>query len=353
MRRFLLLLALLLIPATAMAQLGTVPYTFSPNTTIRSSEVNANLTYIHDNAVLRSGGVLTGTLTPRSMIPATPNTYDLGSASGTFRSLYLRTSAVLVGPSFNYNVSWANPAAERNISFEDPGGTDILVYKAATQTLSNKTIASPVFSGTSSGTYTFGGSATWAGNAIGATVGGTAQTSWTTGDFLYATASNTLGKRAIGTTGQVLTVSGGVPTWAGFNLQLLYENSGTDATAGAANVDTFALASTLTVKDTLLVVMEATLPTGTAAVQLYNSTDGVALSGSTNLGATPLTFYHLVDATTTTAVIGTRIHSATVAATNATFSTSYAGAWTIAYRHGGVSGGTVTWAWKIYKLAGQ
>lgn len=44
--------------------------------------------------------------------------------------------------------------------------------------------------------------------------GGTNQTTYTTGDLLYASASNTLSKRSIGTSGQVLTVSGGVPTWA-------------------------------------------------------------------------------------------------------------------------------------------
>lgn len=44
--------------------------------------------------------------------------------------------------------------------------------------------------------------------------GGTAQSTYTTGDLIYASASNTLAKRAIGTTGQVLTVAGGVPTWA-------------------------------------------------------------------------------------------------------------------------------------------
>lgn len=46
------------------------------------------------------------------------------------------------------------------------------------------------------------------------TSGGTNQTSYATGDLLYATATNTLGKRSIGTTGQILTVSGGVPTWS-------------------------------------------------------------------------------------------------------------------------------------------
>ena len=44
--------------------------------------------------------------------------------------------------------------------------------------------------------------------------GGTAQSTWTTGDLLYASAANTLAKRAIGSTGNVLTVVGGVPTWS-------------------------------------------------------------------------------------------------------------------------------------------
>ena len=46
-----------------------------------------------------------------------------------------------------------------------------------------------------------------------ATNGGTAQSTYTTGDLLYASASNTLSKLAIGTAGQTLVVSGGVPSW--------------------------------------------------------------------------------------------------------------------------------------------
>ena len=49
---------------------------------------------------------------------------------------------------------------------------------------------------------------------LAATNGGTAQSTYATGDIVYASASNTLSKRTIGTTGQVLTVAGGVPTWA-------------------------------------------------------------------------------------------------------------------------------------------
>ena len=69
----------------------------------------------------------------------------------------------------------------------------------------------------STNTFSYPGSitsATWNGSAIGATYGGTAQTSYTTGDILYASATNTLSKLAIGSTGQVLTISSGVPAWA-------------------------------------------------------------------------------------------------------------------------------------------
>lgn len=46
------------------------------------------------------------------------------------------------------------------------------------------------------------------------TLGGTGQTTISTGDLLYGSASNTLSKLAAGTNGHVLTLSGGVPAWA-------------------------------------------------------------------------------------------------------------------------------------------
>lgn len=49
---------------------------------------------------------------------------------------------------------------------------------------------------------------------LGYANGGTAQNSYTKGDFLYASSTNTLSKLGIGTTGQVLTVASGLPSWA-------------------------------------------------------------------------------------------------------------------------------------------
>ena len=80
-------------------------------------------------------------------------------------------------------------------------------------TLTGTTLASNVVTSslTSVGTITTG---TWNGSTIGPTYGGTGLTSYTTGDLLYASAANTLSKLAAGTNGYVLTLAGGVPTWA-------------------------------------------------------------------------------------------------------------------------------------------
>ena len=57
---------------------------------------------------------------------------------------------------------------------------------------------------------------TWSGTAVAETKGGTNQTTYTQGDILYASGSNTLSKLAKGTAGQVLTMNGGAtaPSWA-------------------------------------------------------------------------------------------------------------------------------------------
>lgn len=64
---------------------------------------------------------------------------------------------------------------------------------------------------TTLGTVTTG---VWNGTAVDATHGGTAQTSWATGDLLYASGVNTLAKLAAGSNTQILTLAAGVPTWA-------------------------------------------------------------------------------------------------------------------------------------------
>ena len=57
------------------------------------------------------------------------------------------------------------------------------------------------------------GAVTLAGTLASAN-GGTGFSTYTTGDVIYASASNTLSKLGVGSTGQILTVVAGVPAWA-------------------------------------------------------------------------------------------------------------------------------------------
>ena len=75
------------------------------------------------------------------------------------------------------------------------------------------------------------GAVTLAGT-LGTTSGGTGLTSYTTGDIIYASATNTLSKLAAGTNGYVLTLASGVPSWAVNNATTSRTTTTFTATAG-------------------------------------------------------------------------------------------------------------------------
>jgi hypothetical protein len=71
------------------------------------------------------------------------------------------------------------------------------------------------------------------GNALGSTNGGTGTATYTTGDILYASATNTLSKLPAGTNGQVLTLAAGIPSWSGSSANFLQLVRATTATDGS------------------------------------------------------------------------------------------------------------------------
>jgi hypothetical protein len=89
-------------------------------------------------------------------------------------------------------------------------GTDVQAYNSTLAA-----VAGGTYTGDDSiatvGTITAG---TWSATEISATKGGTGQTSYASGDILYASATDTLAKLAKGTDGQILTLASGVPSWA-------------------------------------------------------------------------------------------------------------------------------------------
>lgn len=114
-------------------------------------------------------------------------TYDLPPADGTVGQVLTTNGAGVL--------TWAVAGGGGGTvtSVDVSGGTTGLVFTGG-----------PIVA---SGTITMSGT-------LDETNGGTNQTTYTTGDIIYASAANTLSKLPIGTAGQQLTVSGGIPAWA-------------------------------------------------------------------------------------------------------------------------------------------
>lgn len=137
---------------------------------------------------------------------------------------------------------------------------------------------------TSGGPITTSGTVTLAGT-LAAANGGTGQNNYSTGDILYASASNALSRRTIGSTGQVLTVSGGVPAWvtpsSGGSVTSV---SGTGTVNGITLTGTVTTSGSLTLGGTLSGVSLSSQVTGTLPIG-NGGTGSTTQSGArTNLG---------------------------------------------------------------------
>lgn len=170
--------------------------------------------------------------------------------------------------------------------------------------------------------------------------------------------------------GQVLTcVSTSGSTmgleWREGPLKLLKSNNGTDASAGAATVDSFTI-SGLTANDSLevLYTLESSSQ-ATAGVFLTNATDSVnliSLVGGNTLGANTAVQGRAMlrqrqnVSTTFAATADGQILGGARSDTSASVSvtTAWTANWALALRHGGVTaGGTMKFGWSVYKKAGQ
>lgn len=121
------------------------------------------------------------------------------------------------------------------------GGVD-LVNLSTAQTLTNKTLTSPVISvGSADHVLINNGSGQATSEAsLAVSRGGTGLASYTAGDLIYATASTTLSKLAIGTSGQVLKVVGSSMQWSSFSGGINYVSSNPDAEGGTSGWATYA-----------------------------------------------------------------------------------------------------------------
>ena len=131
---------------------------------------------------------------------------------------------------------------------------------------------------TTLGTITTG---TWNGTAVDATHGGTAQTTYATGDTLYASGVNTLAKLAAGSNGQVLTLAAGVPSWA-------TPTTGTvTSVSGTANRITSTGGATPVIDISASYVGQSSITTlGTITTGVWNGTAIDLAHGGTNANLT-------------------------------------------------------------------
>jgi len=200
---------------------GTGVTTSSGASSVVLRDANANITgnIIFSGFTNTTASGTTTTLTASS----TPNWVLTGSGGQTFQLPNATTLTTGIIYSFNNNQTsgaiTVNNASGTLVVSVPSGGYVVLTL------LTNGTSAgtwdyhfqAPANVSWSTNTFSYSGSitsATWNGTAVGAIYGGTAQTTYTTGDTLYASASNTLSKLAIGSTNQVLTVVAGVPAWS-------------------------------------------------------------------------------------------------------------------------------------------
>lgn len=112
--------------------------------------------------------------------------------------------------------------------------------------------------------------------------GGTNQSTYTTGDILYASATDTLSKLPIGSSNQVLTVTAGLPSWqnsvSGSANYQISGSSGAFASSSASYVDITNLSVTITTTGNPVVLMIVPDGSGNAAfLDIQNST-GAATS---------------------------------------------------------------------------
>ena len=185
---------------------GSTDKTFNwvaANTAFTSSEnmdLASGKTYKIAGTTVLSGSALGSGITSSSLTSVgtltdlTVTNTITGSVSGNAGTV---SNGVYTTGSYS-NPSWITSLAASKVGLGSVENTALSTWAGSTNITTLGTIAT----------------GTWSGTTIATTKGGTGLTSYTTGDVLYASGTNTLAKLAAGTDGYLLTMSSGVPVWA-------------------------------------------------------------------------------------------------------------------------------------------
>lgn len=222
------------LPGQVLALLNGVP-TWAASTTFSNG-----LTYSNGNVTLDTTGNWSGTLSGYSAPQILAQAFATTSADYfiTERNFFSTTSAAywktqndfFSTTSVNYWKSVTDLFSTTSDAYflsQNQGAafsTTSAVYFAGSSTTIPKTYTNNTFTGNNifSGTLTFGSlngpldvrnGLVGATSSIGAIYGGTGQTSYTPGDILYANSPTSLARIASTTSGTVLALLNGIPTW--------------------------------------------------------------------------------------------------------------------------------------------
>ena len=192
-----------LIPVITIDTYGrvtTITTASNPQGTVTSVSGTGTVNGITLTGTVTSSGSLTlgGTLSGIGNSQLTNSTISGVSLGSNLFNLTAGT-----GVTFSSGTTY-NGSTAITINATGSGGTVTSVAATVPSFLSIS--GSPI---TTSGTLAI----SYSGTALPAINGGTAQTAYTTGDILYASATNTLSKLGIGTNGYTLTIASGVPSW--------------------------------------------------------------------------------------------------------------------------------------------
>jgi len=303
--------------AVANGGTGVTTSSGASSVVLRDANVNTSANDFYEGFTNVAAAGTTTTLTAAS----TPNFVVTGSGGQTYKlpdATTLPTGAIYT---FNNNqtsgaITVQNNSSTTIVSVPSGGFVEIIL-------LTNSVAAgtwdyhfqAPANVSWSTNTLSYAGSitnATWNGNVIGAIYGGTGQTSYITGDTLYASASNTLSKLGIGSSGQVLTVVSGVPAWANTTVATTITD---DTTTNATRYINFtsATSGTLSTIYTSSTKLQYNPSTGAFTAPTLTPTNALGISyGGTGQTTASAAFNALSPITTTgDLIIGNGTNSAT------------------------------------------
>jgi len=181
--------------ANLTANAGAVPY--STSTALALSAVGTNgqvLTSQGTSAPIWANNSATITVTD-----------DTSSATVEYPTLARITTG-------NLNTVYTSSTKLSYVSSTGTLSATVFSGSLAASNLTGTTLPSSIVTSSLTTVGTIG-TGVWNGTTIATGYGGTGLTTYSTGDILYASATNTLSKLAIGTNGYNLTVTSGVPTW--------------------------------------------------------------------------------------------------------------------------------------------